>query len=302
MKLYYFRDPLGNFGDDLNPWLWERLLPGFFDGVDEVLFIGIGTLLNHRIPSAKRRIVFGTGVGYGRLPQIDQSWDIVCVRGPRSAAALGLDADAAVTDPAIFIHDLFGHRVPKAHRFSFMPHCASARNGDWEEVCGLAGIHYIDPQRDVATVASDLAKTEVLLAEAMHGAIVADTFRIPWIPVRCYDHIEAFKWNDWTDSVALTYEPLTVPGVFRGEALLPPVVRMKTRIKRVLLRAGVWDGSWSKPVPARSPRRVIEAAASRLNYIAGSVEPSLSSDPLFRSRLERLYERLDLVRRRYALS
>ena len=31
MKLYYYKAPLGNFGDDLNPWLWPRLLPDIFD-------------------------------------------------------------------------------------------------------------------------------------------------------------------------------------------------------------------------------------------------------------------------------
>ncbi len=57
MKLYYFIDPSGNFGDDLNPWIWDRLLPDFFDQNADTLFIGIGTLLNHRIPYAAKKIV-----------------------------------------------------------------------------------------------------------------------------------------------------------------------------------------------------------------------------------------------------
>jgi hypothetical protein len=31
MKLYYFRDPIGNFGDDLNLALWDHFLPGLLD-------------------------------------------------------------------------------------------------------------------------------------------------------------------------------------------------------------------------------------------------------------------------------
>jgi succinoglycan biosynthesis protein ExoV len=31
MKLFYFKDPAGNFGDDLNLWLWPKVLPGILD-------------------------------------------------------------------------------------------------------------------------------------------------------------------------------------------------------------------------------------------------------------------------------
>lgn len=43
MKLYYGRVPEGNFGDDLNPYLWTKLFPNpieqYYD--DETLFVGI---------------------------------------------------------------------------------------------------------------------------------------------------------------------------------------------------------------------------------------------------------------------
>lgn len=31
MKLYYYESKEGNFGDDLNRWLWDSIFPGFFD-------------------------------------------------------------------------------------------------------------------------------------------------------------------------------------------------------------------------------------------------------------------------------
>ena len=37
MKLHYFHSPHGNFGDDLNGWLWPKLLPGLWDeGEDDI--------------------------------------------------------------------------------------------------------------------------------------------------------------------------------------------------------------------------------------------------------------------------
>ena len=65
MQLYYFKDRHGNFGDDLNPWLWGQLLPEVLRGPSDELFVGIGTLLNHRLPAAPIKHVFGSGHGYG---------------------------------------------------------------------------------------------------------------------------------------------------------------------------------------------------------------------------------------------
>jgi hypothetical protein len=51
MKLHYCKTPSGNFGDDLNTWLWPTLLgENFFDTNEDALFLGVGTILNQKIP------------------------------------------------------------------------------------------------------------------------------------------------------------------------------------------------------------------------------------------------------------
>jgi len=124
MRLYFYQDAAGNFGDDLNSWLWPRLIPELLDSDDGALLVGIGTLLNDRIPAAPRKFVFGSGAGYGAKPRIDQSWSFLCVRGPLTAAALGLPSELAVTDSAALVNRL-AVVGPKRHRVSFMPHHAS---------------------------------------------------------------------------------------------------------------------------------------------------------------------------------
>ena len=151
VKLYYHKDPFGNFGDDLNPWLMERLLPDTFTGhcyhdpalrthhqSDEALFVGIGTLLNRKIPKDSIKAVFGSGAGYGPEPELDNRWRIYCVRGPRTAKRLGLPDDAAVTDGAALCSTISFPSVQRTVRYAFMPHCSTARSCDWELICSFS--------------------------------------------------------------------------------------------------------------------------------------------------------------------
>ena len=212
MKLYYYRDPLGNFGDDLNAWLWPRLIPEMLDDDDSSLFVGIGSILDSRIPHPPRKVVFGTGIGYGRLPALDERWHIYCVRGPLTAQALGLPPGIAITDPAALTATVPLPPVPQRYSVSFMPHfrtpaLLAGPGVDVRGACEDAGIHYIDPSCGVDDVLTDIRSSGVLIAEAMHGAIVADALRVPWTPVKLYTHVLDLKWWDWCKSLGLEYEP-----------------------------------------------------------------------------------------------
>lgn len=72
MKLCYFRDRrYGNFGDELNSWMWPKLLPKMFDNDEDVLFIGVGSALGRNRPDGleyrreQRKIVAGAGYASG---------------------------------------------------------------------------------------------------------------------------------------------------------------------------------------------------------------------------------------------
>lgn len=212
MKLLYHQEPSGNFGDDINPWLWYSLIPEVFDGDESVLMLGCGTLINHKLPAGVRKLVFGAGVGYGALPALDRDWEIVFVRGQLSALRLGLDRSAAITDPAILVARMVRGRVDKIPgKVVFMPHHDSQKIFDWRPLCEQAGIRYLDPAGDIHRNIHEIRQSELVLAEAMHAAIVADTLRVPWRPVKCYPHVLDFKWQDWCSSLELTYAPLALP-------------------------------------------------------------------------------------------
>jgi succinoglycan biosynthesis protein ExoV len=217
IKLYYYHARQGNFGDDLNAWLWGRFFgAAATENAADTLLVGIGTILDHRIPKTKKIVIFSSGAGYHALPENlrDPSWDIVSVRGPLTAAALALPADKAVTDGAILIAALPEFApVPanQRHGVVFMPHIGAAKTGEWQAVCQAAGVEFIDPRADSRQTIERIRHARLVLADAMHAAIVADTVRVPWVPLVTSDEINSFKWRDWTQSMRLPYRPVILP-------------------------------------------------------------------------------------------
>lgn len=217
MKLYYYNGKeksiqVGNFGDDLNPWIWDQLIPNAFNHDESTLFVGIGTLLNEHLPKNRQKIIFGSGVGYGKTPTVDETWKVYFVRGQLSAKALELSPEMGLTDPAILVRQFHSISGQKIYKYSYMPHFTEAiSNGDaWNEICHSLNVHYIDPTAPLQKVLQAISESEVLFTEAMHGAIVADALRTPWVAVKTKKDILDFKWNDWLSNLGLMYQPFLI--------------------------------------------------------------------------------------------
>ena len=264
MKLCYWQQPGGNFGDDLNPIIWPRLLPGVLDEDDRSLFLGIGTLLTAELPKKPVKVVFGSGAWFGRpLPVLDRSFRVYFVRGPMTAEVLGLSKAAAVTDPAILVRDVVPAPARKLYKVSYMPHHWSQELGNWRVACEEAGVHYIDPGRPVPEVLADLAASELLITEAMHGAIVADALRVPWLAVRSYRHILSFKWMDWCSSLGLEYRPAYLPSLWDARPTGGLVRRLTGGVKKRLVVRKLRELGRGG-APQLSPDHRLEAASARL--------------------------------------
>jgi exopolysaccharide glucosyl ketal-pyruvate-transferase len=291
MKMYFYRGKRPNFGDELNVWLWPRLVPGFFDGDEKELFIGIGSTLFDFLPKESRKIVFGAGYGgYTTVPVIDERWRFYFVRGRLTAAALGLDADLGVGDGAILVRSCVARPAPKVHRVSFMPHWESAADGQWAQASAAAGLHYIDPCDTVENVLRQIQESEVLVSEAMHGVIVADALRVPWVSVRPVQAPNRAKWHDWASALDLT---LRWAHVAPSNAMELAMSLTGNR-KRYAGRIRTW----------RRLRRVASGTfrdlAARSLTRAASREPSLSSDAAIDRAHTRMLEALTLLKKDFA--
>lgn len=213
----YLDDQVSNFGDDLNRWLWSRILGFPLDADDGTLVLGIGTVISRDfIPLAKRYIVLSSGVGYD-APPLDfggPKWEILSVRGPLTAAALDLPLEKAIIDGAALLRLLPECEplpAPQREGIAFMPHYDSLPDGNWKQVCEIAGIEFLDPLADSEDTVQRIRKARLVIADAMHAAIVADALRVPWIPVILSPQSNTFKWLDWTMSLNLPYHPVTLP-------------------------------------------------------------------------------------------
>lgn len=286
MKMYFYRGRRPNFGDELNPWLWPRLLPGFFDDDDSSLFLGIGSTLYDFLPAASAKIVCGAGYGgYTPVPRIDARWTFYFVRGRLTAETLGIDRRTAVGDAAILVRSCPVPVPETRHRVSFMPHWESAIDGEWEEVARLAGVHYIDPCGTVDRVLADIAGSQLLVTEAMHGAIAADALRVPWIAARPIQPAHRWKWLDWTSAldVALDF------GRLAPSNALELALRLGGRKHARALRA--------RPGLRRvAARRFKERAAGSLARLAAR-HPSLSTDAAIDRAHSRMLDRLEQLRK-----
>jgi succinoglycan biosynthesis protein ExoV len=337
MKLFMWRGPVANFGDELNPWIWPQLIPGVLDEDDSRLFVGIGTLLTNRLPP-QPKVVFGSGAGYVGMPDVRRgSWSFYCVRGPMTAAALGLPESSAVCDPGILVSRLMGDTpLSGGTRIGFMPHWMSMATGQWREACRAADIDYIDPTEPVLDVLAAVARCRLLIAEAMHGAITADAFRIPWVPIKIRRNTLPFKWQDWCRSVELDYDPIQMPASSTEETLLLQYGRLRSHFVKASRRKagrenesgaarpkggaeqGGGKASVAKPSVAKSfdasvRTRILPAVATAITRVANADRQFdravsalrdaagrsgvLSRDSTMSARLDELEARLDRLRR-----
>lgn len=228
MKYLYFKDPKGNFGDDLNPWLWDKLLGDAGENSDSCL-LGIGTIL---MPSNKlvtenyenKKIVFGSGarpsLDYKKLTIDNDLWDIRFLRGPLSSYYFD-NKYKYITDAAYAIRLLPSTQklidTEKKYDVSVMPYYKSTEFLDWDKICKEMGFHYISPHSEngVEATLQEIAASKYIITEAMHGAILADALRVPWHRfVFSAPHFESsavsdFKWMDWLMSIKLNLNEVT---------------------------------------------------------------------------------------------
>lgn len=224
IRLLSYADPQGNVGDDFSPWLFSRALGSRLSDEGDVLLFGVGSVLSplfmpDRLPSAATFAVMGSGArSADTLPDRSTgTWHIYAVRGPLTAAALGMPCDTGVADPAILSSLLLPATPDARGPVGLVPYFRSSHRG-WSHVTEKLGWRLVSPRQPVESFVEDLAGCSRVWCESMHGAIFADAYGIPWRPisgtsVRSEGRTHAFKWTDWCSAMGVGFDPLGVGGL-----------------------------------------------------------------------------------------
>lgn len=274
MKLHYWNKipEVKNFGDQLSPWLWIKELPDFFNDDEKELFIGIGTLLDDTVPTADKYIVMGAGAGYHKKISLDKRWKFYAVRGPLTAREYGLEKEKAITDPAILIAKWFEKSKIKNHKTAFIPHWSTAAC-NWKKVCQINDFEYIDPRGKIEEVLNKISMAEMVISESLHGVIIADVFRVPWIAVQSnYSDFSIFKWNDWMMSMNLNFNI--------------------KKVNRPWSEKKSMDNNFKKAVKIIWGKMNVLQNARKLAIIQKNERPNLSDERLISEKVEKYEKRI----------
>lgn len=238
MQLFYYSIEQ-NFWDSLNQYIFYKKLSDLLDDSEDEYFVWIGSILwlplmhNSRI----KKHIFSSGFAYGKIPKIDKSFNILCVRWPLTAKKLWIDKSLSIADGAILTPKLFPKNEPKIYECSFMPHHKSIDFCDFSALCSLIWIHYIDPTQNPLISIEEINKSKLLITEAMHGAIVADAYRIPWIGVDIYG-VNKFKWKDWMLSLEMRVSLYKLPRLIENKHILNQKIYKKLKKYKVQFLLG----------------------------------------------------------------
>ena len=233
-------EKVNNFGDRLNTEFWARLFHQIDVNASQPAILGVGTILNDRhfgLIESNGCLIAGSGYGYDGITKISDRTRLAFVRGPRTCEALRISPKYFAGDPAYLADEVIGfERSASQLGVAFLPHFESEYLFRWNWVCRFCSVKYISPSESFQSVLQRISAASLLVTESLHGAILADSLRIPWIAVKTREEINEFKWNDFFCSLGMQVELVPLPPPKPGrKAMFKPqsLLRSKANLLRI---------------------------------------------------------------------
>jgi succinoglycan biosynthesis protein ExoV len=300
MPLRYYA-PTENFGDALNgQGFWEALLPNVADLAAQHDIFGVGTLLSQRFVASQRpKLILGSGCGYHSPARADGTWCVGWVRGPLTARTCGVLPHLALTDPAYLLPYARPDLPWRAHSPSttvLMPHVDSDARADFKRLAQLLGYRYCSPTAPLGEIVGAFAGAKHVVSESLHGAILADTLRVPWTALVTHKRINSFKWRDFCASIGVSYEPVVLHRALIDSAPCKTMTRWRHRLEAVIARGLRGSRAFSRVAPWRSAtQQDYERAAGDVDRFVRCRGGTLANERHIEMLRQRMFARLQLL-------
>ncbi|MEM7320909.1 MAG: polysaccharide pyruvyl transferase family protein [Pseudomonadota bacterium] len=215
LRLFWWK-ATPNFGDALSPLIVAQMSgrsvvharPGQCD------ILALGSLLkvmqrNHRVARADgtRPVIWGAGVLQAIPTGFVDHVDIALVRGPVTAALLGLETNS-FGDPGLLADRLLADRPSRQDRIAFVPHHSMMDDPDVLALANTeAALDLIGPETDPLDVCARIASARHVVSASLHGLVLADAFGVPstWLSPGTQSRL---KYHDYAASIG---RPLIAP-------------------------------------------------------------------------------------------
>ncbi|MEO0389916.1 MAG: polysaccharide pyruvyl transferase family protein [Pseudomonadota bacterium] len=172
-------------------------------GMKQADLFAVGSIIQlarrvYKEGGARRPTIWGSGmlapVPRDFLPHVD----VAAVRGPVSAALLGLETDA-MGDPGLLIPEVIAAPA-RADRIGIVPHHSLMDDPALTQLLRDPAYVLIDPRGDAVQVVQAIASCAHIFASSLHGLIVADAYGVPntWVAPTGQGWL---KYHDYAASV-----------------------------------------------------------------------------------------------------
>lgn len=222
IKLYWWRNRDGtiNYGDDISPFIVERISgrPVEHTSLERCDLIATGSLLDRAAMRRWKRLarlnfrplfVWGSG-SLQPLPPAPRNLVVEAVRGPRTRDAMGLPRTLPIGDPALLL-SAFINRPQKRYRWGIIPHVSDRNHPMVAELQYQPGARVIDlTDPDTVGTAALIASCHFVASSSLHGLITADSFGVPNVWLKLSDALDGGDWKfvDYFESVRRATSPL----------------------------------------------------------------------------------------------
>ena len=202
IRLWWY-DNVFNFGDQLNPFLVEKLAgnPIQYTPIDapERKLLAIGSILH--LGDLSNCVVWGSGM-ISAEHACTQPHTIHAVRGPltrKRLLELGIACPEVYGDPAVLLPRIHARTNAPTYDLGIVPHEVDKAHPWLAEIARHERVLIIDVQRPVVEVLQDILSCKTIASSALHGIIAAAAYGIPVCWLEFSDKVigKGFKFRDF---------------------------------------------------------------------------------------------------------